>query len=104
MTERTIELGELEQLELGDVLREVVEREETLTIQLPGGEAVTIQRSQRLKPLPVLDGYVPEGWKDAINGPDERAATRPCPRLEPLPKLKCIVPRDWRERLNRPAK
>jgi hypothetical protein len=27
---------------------------------------VTIEPTSQLKPLPELDGYVPEGWKDAI--------------------------------------
>jgi hypothetical protein len=28
--------------------------------------AVTIKPLPRLKPLPVLEGFVPEGWEDAI--------------------------------------
>jgi hypothetical protein len=69
MTARTLELAELGERPAADLLREVAEQDEILTVQLPDGEAVTIQPSPRLKPLPVLEGYVPEGWKDAINGP-----------------------------------
>jgi len=29
-------------------------------------EKRAFQPSPRLKPLPVLDGFVPEGWKDAL--------------------------------------
>ena len=29
-------------------------------------DVVTIKPLPRLKPLPVLEGFVPKGWKDAI--------------------------------------
>jgi hypothetical protein len=29
-------------------------------------EALIIESRSRLKPLPTLEGYVPEGWKDAV--------------------------------------
>lgn len=32
--------------------------------QFPDGEAGTVQ--PKLQPLPILEGYVPEGWKDEI--------------------------------------
>jgi hypothetical protein len=71
MTTRTVSLADVEERKLGDVLREVASEQEVLTIELPEGEAVTIQPVPRLRPLLVLEGYVPEGWKDAINGPGE---------------------------------
>lgn len=40
--------------------------EEVLTVRLSEGETVAIQRTPDLKPLPVLEGFVPEGWKDAV--------------------------------------
>ena len=41
-------------------------QEGTLTVQFPDGEAVTIQPKPKLQPLPILEGYVPEVWKDEI--------------------------------------
>lgn len=66
MTQRTITLDELKGHAVEDVLREVVSRQEVLTVRLPEGEAVTVEPSPRLRPLPRLKGRVPEGWKDAI--------------------------------------
>lgn len=63
---RTLE--ELKGRELDDLLREVVHQGEPLTIVLEDGDAVIIQPAAQLKPLPVLDGFVPDGWKDAIYG------------------------------------
>ena len=66
MNNRTLVLDDLKARTLEEVLREVVMRQEVLTVRLPEGDTVAIQPSLRLKPLPVLDGFVPEGWKDAI--------------------------------------
>jgi hypothetical protein len=68
MMEQTLTLDDLRERTLEEVLREVLARREVLTIRLPEGEAVAIQPVPRLKPLPVLQGSVPEGWKDAIYG------------------------------------
>ena len=66
MNNRTLALDDLKAQTLEEVLREVVRRQEVLTVHLPEGETVAIQPAPRLKPLPVLDGFVPGGWKDAI--------------------------------------
>ena len=66
MDSRTLILDELKERTLEEVLREVVRRQEMLTVRLPEGETVAIKPSPHLKPLPVLKGFVPEGWKDAI--------------------------------------
>jgi hypothetical protein len=66
MTSRTVALSDLEQERLVDVLRNVVARDEVLTVELPEGKRVAIQPLPRLEPLPELEGFVPEGWKDAI--------------------------------------
>jgi len=71
MTARIVELADLRGRELEDVLHEVAEQDEILMVRLGDGETVTIRHAPRLKPLPVLKGSVPEGWKDAINGPGE---------------------------------
>jgi len=77
MNIRTLVLDDLKERTLEEVLREVVRRQEALTVRLPEGETVAIQPSPRLKPLPVLNGFVPEGWKDAIT--DYRLPVRPPP-------------------------
>lgn len=66
MTNRILVLDDLKDRTLEDVLREVIKQREVLTVRLPEGETVDIKPSPRLKPLPVLEGFVPEGWKDAI--------------------------------------
>jgi hypothetical protein len=61
---RTLE--ELKERTLEELLREVARSREPLTVILEEGELVTIEPTPRLKPLPELDGRVPEGWKDAV--------------------------------------
>ena len=59
----------LEQLRghtLEEVLYEVARNGESITVVLEEGETVVIQPAPVLKPLPELEGRVPEGWKDAI--------------------------------------
>ncbi|MGB7922616.1 MAG: hypothetical protein WCF57_05170 [Pyrinomonadaceae bacterium] len=61
---RTLE--ELKGHTLEDLLHEVARSRESITVVLEEGELVTIEPATQLKPLPELDGRVPEGWKDAI--------------------------------------
>jgi hypothetical protein len=60
---RTLE--ELKGQTLAELLHEVARSREPITVVLEEGELVTIEPTARLKPLPRLDGRVPEGWKDA---------------------------------------
>lgn len=66
MTFKTLRLKELEKKQLKEILQNVWSNQQALIVQLPGGEEVIIQPKPQLKPLPILEGYVPEGWKDAI--------------------------------------
>ena len=66
MINRSVVLDDLKERTLEEVLWEVVRQQEVLTVHLAEREAVTIKPLPRLKPLPVLEGFVPEGWKDAI--------------------------------------
>jgi hypothetical protein len=68
MTVRNVTLDDLKQRPLEEVLQQVLDREEILAVRLPDGDEVTIHPSPRLKSLPVLQGSVPEGWKDAAYG------------------------------------
>jgi hypothetical protein len=64
---RTTTLKELEKkYSLGEFLEEVARRHETVTVVLDEGGSVMLQPVPALKPLPALEGSVPEGWKDAI--------------------------------------
>ena len=51
---------------LEEIFREVAKGHIYLVVQMPDGEEIVIESKSRLKPLPVLEGYIPEGWKDAI--------------------------------------
>ena len=66
MTTKTLKLNELEKTQLKEILQEVLSNQLVLTVQLPGGEEVIISPKPSLKPLPILEGYVPVGWKEAI--------------------------------------
>lgn len=66
MSNRILALDDLNEHTLEDVLREVAEQRQTVTVRLPEGESVIIKPAPRLRPLPVLEGFLPEGWKDAI--------------------------------------
>jgi len=71
MKRRTVALDELKDRTLEDVLWDVVKQRANLTVRLTEREAVILEPSStkpslRLKPLPALDGFVPQGWKDAV--------------------------------------
>ena len=66
MTIQTLKLEEIEKRKLKDILQTVLNKNQVLTVQLPNGDEVIIQPRPPLKPLPILEGYVPEGWKEAI--------------------------------------
>lgn len=59
-------LDELKGRTLEELLHEVARSRVPITIVLEEGESVTIEPTARLKPLPRVDGRVPEGWKDAV--------------------------------------
>jgi hypothetical protein len=71
MTTRTLGLRDVKKQKIEDVFREVVSRQQVLTVRLPEGDAVRIQPSPRLEPLPKLRYVVPKDWRDAINGPGD---------------------------------
>ena len=65
-TTQKLTLAELETRQLREILETVLLKHIALTVQLPDGDEVVIQPKARLKPLPVLNGYIPDGWRDAI--------------------------------------
>ena len=62
---KTKTLEELKGRTLEDLLHEVARSRRPLKVVLEEGESVTIEPTSQLKPLPRLEGHVPEGWKDA---------------------------------------
>lgn len=59
-------LEKWEKVPLGEIVAQILEHKETWIIRVSEEQEITIQPQARLKPLPTLEGYVPEGWKDAI--------------------------------------
>lgn len=66
---------QIEEQRLYEIMKQAVaevldDRLEKLKLELisyiPLGEATAIKPSPHIKPLPTLEGSVPEGWKDAI--------------------------------------
>ena len=70
LTLHTSTLEELRERSLEQVLETVLQEQEILTVKMPSGQDVVIRPKPALEPLPVLEGSVPDGWKDAIY--DER--------------------------------
>jgi hypothetical protein len=70
MIEHTLTLEALQGQSLEALLQQVAEHHVTVTVLLPDGKAVVIEPKPPLQPLPVLEGYVPAGWKDAVYGRD----------------------------------
>jgi hypothetical protein len=61
-----VSLDKLTNLSLEEFLKTVLKQGTALTVQLPTGQTVTVKPHQTLSPLPVLNGSISEGWKDAI--------------------------------------
>ena len=70
MAAQTMTLETLRGQSLEGLLQQVADQRVTVTVLLPDGTEVVIEPKPRLKPLPVLDGHVPAGWKDAVYGRD----------------------------------
>ncbi len=66
MTTQRLKLKDIEKKKLKEILQTVSTKKQVLTIQLPNGDEVIIQPKLSLKPLPALEGFVPEGWKEDI--------------------------------------
>jgi hypothetical protein len=68
MTIKTLSINEVKSITIEELVYKVLAEQTVVTIRLSEEDAVTIQPHPKLKPLPVLNGYVPEGWKEAIYG------------------------------------
>jgi len=68
MVQRITTLEELKGHTIEELLSEVAHSREPLTVVLEEGGSVLISPEVALKPLPKLEGRIPEEWKDAIYG------------------------------------
>ena len=66
MVTRTITLEDIKKQSVEEIFQQVAQGRTYLIVQMPDGEEIVIESKSRLKPLPVLEGYIPEGWKDAV--------------------------------------
>lgn len=63
---RTITVDEVRGRAVDELLQEVTQKQETLRVEMSQGEYVEIKPLPKLKPILTFEGYVPDGWKDAI--------------------------------------
>ncbi|MBI2566754.1 MAG: hypothetical protein HYV63_06965 [Candidatus Schekmanbacteria bacterium] len=66
MVHLTWTLEQLKSQSLERVLSDVADHRAAVTVVLPDGREVLLEPKLALKPLPELEGYVPDGWKDAL--------------------------------------
>ena len=67
MAGQILNIEELRIVSVEEVVRQLLTRRDRLTIVVSEDEEVSIELKSRLKPLPVLDGKIPAGWKNAIS-------------------------------------
>ncbi|MCL1466181.1 hypothetical protein [Argonema galeatum] len=63
--EQTITIESLRNISVEDFLS-LLRQKSALEVQFPNGESLIVQAKVELAPLPILDGYVPQGWKEEI--------------------------------------
>jgi hypothetical protein len=59
-------LAELKKQPIEKILQDVADQQSIVTVLLPDGKEVVVEPRLCLKPLPELEGRVPEGRKDAV--------------------------------------
>ncbi len=66
---KILTMDEVKARPIEELLCEVDATRETLRIVLEAGHEIEIKPVLKLKPLQTFEGYVPDGWKDAIYEP-----------------------------------
>ncbi len=66
MSQQEVKLEAVKDISLEEIILRVLKENKVLTIWVSEEQEVIIEPQQKLRPLPVLDGYVPQGWKDAV--------------------------------------
>lgn len=59
-------LKELKNIPLESFFQSILHEPSGRVVRLPDGNEILIQAKPKLKPLVVLEGHLPVGWKDAI--------------------------------------
>ncbi|MBF0239738.1 MAG: hypothetical protein HQM12_18720 [SAR324 cluster bacterium] len=62
----TVTLDEFKLLPIDEIFVSISTLRRSVSVKLPDGQEVLIQAKAQLKPLPVLQGYIPKGWKEGI--------------------------------------
>ena len=68
MQGQILTMEELKDISFEEIIRQLLSQRNSLIVLVSDDEEVSIQLRSRLKPLPVLDGSIPAGWKEAIYG------------------------------------
>lgn len=63
--EQSIAVESLRNISVEEFLN-LLRQKSAIAVQFPNGESLIVQAKVELAPLPILDGYVPEGWKEGI--------------------------------------
>ena len=66
MSEQILTIEELKDVTFEEFIRQILAQRNRLSIVVSDDEELSIELKPRLKPLPVLDGSIAEGWKEAI--------------------------------------
>ena len=66
---KTLTMDEVKARPVEELLQEVDDTQEAVRIVLAEGHEIDIKPAPKLKPLITFEGYVPDGWKDAIYEP-----------------------------------
>lgn len=63
--QESIAIENLRKTSLEDFLN-LLRQKSAIAVQFPNGESLIVQAKLELAPLPILDGYVPQEWKEEI--------------------------------------
>jgi hypothetical protein len=66
MVTQTVTLEDIKKQSVEEIFQQVAQGSTYFIVQMPDGKEIVIESRPRLKPLPVLKGYIPQGWKDAV--------------------------------------
>lgn len=63
--EQSIAFDSIRNISVEEFLR-LLRQKSAIAVQFSNGELLIVQAKVELAPLPILDGYVPKGWKEGI--------------------------------------
>ncbi|MGK5091738.1 hypothetical protein WDW89_06935 [Deltaproteobacteria bacterium TL4] len=62
----TVTLDEFKLFPIEEIFVSISTLQKSVNVKLPDGKEVLIQSKPQLKPLPILQSYIPQGWKEGI--------------------------------------